>query len=83
MPVHSVAPGDCITSIACKYGFTDIRTLWDHPKNAHLRRIRPNPNLLDPKDQVFIPDKQQKRHHAPPLLCCADHDQVAASLSGG
>jgi N-acetylmuramoyl-L-alanine amidase len=30
--------------------------LYDHPENAELRRLRPNPNVLMPGDTLHIPD---------------------------
>jgi hypothetical protein len=34
--------------------------IYDHPKNAALKRRRPNPNILYPGDRLFIPDKQER-----------------------
>jgi hypothetical protein len=59
--LHAVAPGECFLSLARQYGFADARTLYEHPENAELRRTRPNPALLAPGDQVFIPEKRAKQ----------------------
>lgn len=67
---YTVAEGDCIESIAADSGFL-WSTLWNHPKNASLKRARCSPNLLLPGDRVFIPEKvlktvnrlTDKRHH--------------------
>lgn len=51
---HVVAPGECMASIADRYGFF-WQTLWDLPENAELRRARKDPNVLQPGDRVFVP----------------------------
>lgn len=57
MPVqHKVAPGEDMFQIARKLGFRDFRTIYDHPVNAELRRLRPDPGMLYPGDLVVIPD---------------------------
>ena len=61
MPIHVVAPGECLSRIAQQYGFTEYRTIWEHPRNAPLRQIRPSPFILHPRDVVFIPEKQQRQ----------------------
>ena len=53
---HAVAPGDCMASIAAKYGFAQWETIWNHPKNAGIKQRRKNPNVLAPGDQIFVPD---------------------------
>lgn len=60
MPKVRVRPGDCISSIAYRYGFfPDV--IWSHPENASLRDVRPDPNALLPGDMVFVPVKDPKR----------------------
>ena len=39
MPIHLVEQGEFISKIALRYGFTDWRTVWNHPRNSGLRRI--------------------------------------------
>lgn len=58
---HKVEQGECLSSIAQQYGFTDYHTIYDHPRNALLKQQRPNPNVLLPGDCLFIPDKQDKQ----------------------
>lgn len=60
MSYYTVKSGDCLSTIATKYGFRDYRTIYDHPANASFKARRPNPNLIYPGDVVFIPDKQTK-----------------------
>ena len=52
---HTVEQGQCLVSIAKMYGFEDSSEIYQHAKNAELRRLRPNPNLLYPGDTVVIP----------------------------
>lgn len=56
---HTVKQGEHISNIADKYGFLDYLIIWDHAKNADLKKQR-NPNVLLPGDQIFIPDKKPK-----------------------
>lgn len=58
MPVHKVKQGECLSSIAGKYGFGDPDVIYRHAKNAEFRKKRPNPGLLYPGDEIFIPEKK-------------------------
>jgi len=60
MSVHTVEQGECLLVIAHKYGFGSWHTVYDHARNAELRKQRPNPNILAPGDKVYIPDKLEK-----------------------
>jgi hypothetical protein len=53
---HTVVQGEYLSKIARNYGFSDYRTIWEHPKNAALKQARQNPNVLFPGDRLFIPD---------------------------
>lgn len=53
---HVVEQGECLGTIASEYGFGDPRLLYDHPANAELKRMRPDPNVLFPGDRVVVPD---------------------------
>jgi hypothetical protein len=65
MPNHKVEQGECLSSIAKKYGFADWHTIYDDAKNAKFRELRPNPTLIYPGDALWIPDKTQKHIEAP------------------
>jgi N-acetylmuramoyl-L-alanine amidase len=62
MPVHLVKQGDSMTSIADQYGFF-WESIWNHDRNAELRRQRSNPNILLAGDRVFIPEKQPREEN--------------------
>jgi N-acetylmuramoyl-L-alanine amidase len=64
MPTHTVAQGDCMTSIAEDHGFF-WKTLWDHPQNQGLKDKKRDPHALMPGDTVFIPDKREKTFDKP------------------
>lgn len=57
MPRYEVKQGDCISSIACAFGFVPD-TVWDHPENAGLKAERDDLHVLFPGDVVFVPDKE-------------------------
>ncbi|MBC7926011.1 MAG: peptidoglycan-binding protein [Bryobacteraceae bacterium] len=52
---HVISQGECLASIAHKYGFLNYRTIYDHADNTEFRRKRPNPNVVFPGDVVVIP----------------------------
>jgi hypothetical protein len=58
MITHTVSPGECLASIAERYGFTNPRVVYDHPANEALRAARPDPNVLLAGDQVAVPERQ-------------------------
>lgn len=64
MKTHTVIQGDCILSIAEQYGFF-WETIWNHPKNAKLKKERLDPAVLYPGDEVFVPEKQLKEVSEP------------------
>lgn len=55
MPMHTVSRGDSIPSLAHTNGHF-WETLWNHPQNAELKKLRKTPNILNPGDEVFIPE---------------------------
>jgi hypothetical protein len=58
--IHVVQKGECISTIALANGFRDFRAVYDHADNAHLRKKRPDPNLIHPGDEVAIPEREEK-----------------------
>lgn len=61
MPVHTVQQGECLSRIALNYGFRDWKAIYNHAKNADFKKKRPDPNLIYPGDQIYIPDKTAKK----------------------
>lgn len=58
---YTVQQGDHLSKIAKDNGFTDYTVIWDHPNNSDLKKLRQNPNILLPGDEIFIPDMEQKQ----------------------
>ena len=56
---HTVRRGECINSIAARYGFF-WETVWNHGPNSDLKRERENPDHLLPGDVVVIPALREK-----------------------
>jgi len=60
MPIdHKVEDGECISSIAHKYGMLPD-TIWNDPANAELKSKRKTPNVLMAGDTVVIKDLEKK-----------------------
>lgn len=60
---HIVKEGECISSIAFKYGFLPD-TVWKDSQNSKLREQRGNPNMLVEGDVVAIPEKRLREESA-------------------
>lgn len=52
---HKVVQGECLISIAQKFGIADWRAIYDAPENEAFREQRKNPNMICPGDDIFIP----------------------------
>ncbi len=62
MPVrHVVQPGECLLSLATRYGFADWQAIFEHPDNSELKEKRKTPSVLHPGDVVSIPEKADKQ----------------------
>jgi murein DD-endopeptidase MepM/ murein hydrolase activator NlpD len=62
---YKVKKGDCISSIAFKYGFFPD-TIWFDANNSKLKDKRGDPNTLRVGDEVHVPDLRVKE------ISCAD-----------
>ena len=70
---YVVKKGDSLGAIAQAHGIParDWKKLYNHPKNAPLRKLRPDPNKIEPKDVVFVPE-----------IAGGELDKEAARLNG-
>lgn len=59
MAKHIVKQGECISSIAYKYGFLPD-TLQQEAENSELLQSQRNPDILYPGDVINIPEKKEK-----------------------
>ncbi len=57
---YVVKQGDCLSSIAARFGFASYRAIYDAPENAAFKKKRPNPNLIYPGDELVIPERAPK-----------------------
>ena len=64
MPVHQVMQGECLSSIAEQYGLS-WKTIWNDPNNAGLKRLRKDPNVLAPGDEIYVPELRIKTVNRP------------------
>ncbi len=53
--IHKVVQGECLISIAQKFGLANWQTIYDAPENADFKKLRKNPNMICPDDMLFIP----------------------------
>ncbi len=65
-----------MTTIALQYGFRDPKVVYQHPDNADLRQLRPDPDVLYPGDVVNVPDPDPKKL---PAATGAKHKYVVKS----
>ena len=56
MSIHIVRQGEVLSRIARRYGVQNVERIYNHPKNAEFKKKRPNPNLIFPGDEIFIPE---------------------------
>lgn len=60
--IHKIEDGEWVGSVAIRYGFADWETdVWKHAKNDELRRKRPDPHVLAPGDELYIPPWEDKK----------------------
>lgn len=64
MRQHTVQQGECLSSIAARYGFSDWRHIYTHPDNADFRDERPDPNVIFPGDRLVIPARTTRTESA-------------------
>ena len=57
---HIVKQGECLSSIAARYGFS-WQALWNDSANADLKKKRKDPNILFVDDVVVVPDVKLRK----------------------
>ena len=57
---YTVKHGDHISSIADEFKFRDYKNIWEDGSNASLKKLRDNPDVLNPGDTINIPDKKKR-----------------------
>jgi N-acetylmuramoyl-L-alanine amidase len=53
---HVVEHGECLSSIASRFGVSDWQDIYNASENADFKKKRPDPNVIFPGDKVIIPD---------------------------
>jgi N-acetylmuramoyl-L-alanine amidase len=56
--LYTVAPGDCLYSIAKANDYASWETIYDDPENQDFKQARPDPNVIYPGDQLILPDQE-------------------------
>lgn len=62
---YTVKQGDCLSSLAARFHLANWHIIYDHSENASFREDHPNPNVIYPGDQVYIPDPEVVYHDKP------------------
>lgn len=58
MTIHRAAQGECLSTIAARYGFSRWQALFNHPDNAALEAQRKSPNLLEARLHIKLADRE-------------------------
>lgn len=61
MPIHTVRQGETVPSIANERGISDWKAVYDDAANADLKAARPRPTILQPGDQIEVPEWETKK----------------------
>jgi hypothetical protein len=61
--IHRVRQGECLVSISFEKGLLPD-TIWRHPANDELRRLRSNQHVLLPGDELRIPRIESRAEQA-------------------
>jgi LysM repeat protein len=75
---HVVQQGEWLSKIASQYGLPDGSVIWNDSHNADLVKIRPNPNILFPGDNLFIPEPTLREESRSTDKC---HEHVVKTFS--
>ena len=58
--MYTVSEGDCLSSIAYEHGFADWKVIYNDDRNQAFRRCCPDPNIIQPGLQLYIPELTRK-----------------------
>lgn len=58
MPTYIIEQGDYLSKIAKAHGVRDWTDIYQHPNNAAFKEKYPNPNVIYPGEELFIPSAQ-------------------------
>ena len=61
---HKVVQGECLISIAQKFGLANWQTIYNAPENKEMKELRKNPNMICPDDIWFIPELKGTKQEA-------------------
>jgi hypothetical protein len=53
---YAVKDGDHVSGVAQKFGFDDYAVVWNDPGNSDLQSQRTDPHVVQPGDQLAIPE---------------------------
>jgi hypothetical protein len=70
MTEHIVQDGETLIGLASRYGLESWQEILDHPRNAELKAKRPDPGVLRPGDELYIPNPALRRE---PSAIDAEH----------
>lgn len=56
---YVIRPGDYLTALAAARG-VDPAEIWEDSRNAELKKLRPNPEILAPDDLLYLPTPSPK-----------------------
>ena len=62
---HLVKQGECLSSLAARYGLAGWEQIYNYGANADLKKKRPHPNILAPGDEVCVPEPQIQKVSMP------------------
>ncbi|MEZ4324197.1 MAG: peptidoglycan-binding domain-containing protein [Polyangiales bacterium] len=64
---HTIRQGQDMQSIAWAYGRTDWRAIWEDSNNDELREACPEPMVLMPGEQVYVPEADDNQRESLPM----------------
>jgi hypothetical protein len=77
MRPYVIQEGDYLTKLAFRLRFSE-EEIWSHPRNARLKELRKNGNLLAPGDILFVPDPEAPARRRP--LSVGDANRYEVSI---